>query len=240
MTEIHPIRPAAPDSRLSRFTAFLFGGVVYLTLLFTILYAIGFVTGLVVPKTIDTGAESQLIESIVVNLLLMALFAIQHSGMALKSFKHWRAQFIPGAVERGTHVLFASLTLLLLCWQWRPISALIWQVQEPESAMLIATFSFIAWVVVFTGMFLIDPAELFERQQVSKNRPARPMPEVAFGTPICQRFLNQPIYPAIIVAFWATPVMSTGHLLLAAAATSYLLICVLLEQHDHVGASGDA
>jgi methanethiol S-methyltransferase len=240
MTETHAIDPATPDSRLSRFTAFLFGGVVYLTLLFTILYAIGFVSGLVVPKTIDTGAESGLFEAIAVNLILMALFAIQHSAMARKSFKHWRAQFIPGSVDRGTHVLCSSMMLLLLFWQWRPMPALIWHIQEPEMAMLIATLSFVAWVIVFMGAFLIDPSEVFELQRVATDRGDPLTPAAAFQAPIYLRFLRQPIYPAIVIAFWATPTMSVGHLLLAAAATAYIFFGFVLEERDHIGASGDA
>jgi len=224
MTETHAIDPAMPSGRLSRFTAFLFGGVVYLTLLFTILYAIGFVSGLVVPKTVDTGAESGSFEAIVVNLILMSLFAIQHSAMARKSFKHWRAPFIPGSADRGTHVLCASIALLLIFWQWRPMPALIWHIQEPEMAMLVATLSFVAWVVVLMGAFLIDPSELFDLQQAADNRAGRRMP----------------IYPAIVIAFWATPAMSVGHLLLAAAATAHVFISVLLEERDPIGASGDA
>jgi protein-S-isoprenylcysteine O-methyltransferase Ste14 len=242
MTETHGIGPAVPDSRLPRFTAFLFGGVVYLTLLFTILYAIGFVSGLVVPKAIDTGAESGAFEAILVNLVLMSLFAIQHSAMARKSFRPRWAQFIPMAAERRTHVLCASLMLALLFWQWRPMPAVIWHIQEPELAMLIATLSFVAWVVVFTGAFLIDPSELFERQQVVKNHKnylGRPMPEVAFRAPVYHRFLHQPIYPASIIALWASPTMSVGHLLLATAASAYIFICIMLEQRDP-GASGDA
>jgi protein-S-isoprenylcysteine O-methyltransferase Ste14 len=130
-----------------RFTAFLFGGVAYLTFLFTILYAIGFVSGIAVPKTIDTGPKSELFEAIVVNLALMLLFAIQLGVMARRWFKHWWTRFIPTAIEHSTYVLCASLTLLLLFWQWRPIPAIIWDVQEPEMAMLIATVSFVGWVM---------------------------------------------------------------------------------------------
>lgn len=239
MTETHAIGPAMPDTRLSRFTAFLFGGVAYLTFLFTILYAIGFVSGFVVPRAIDTGAESGLFEAIVVNLLLLSLFAIQHSALARKSFKHWRAQFIPGPAEGSAQMLCASLTLILLFWQWRPMPAVIWHVQEPELAMLIATLSFVAWVVVFTSALLIDPSELFERRPVAENRAGRLLPEAAFRAPIYRRFLHQPIYPAIVVALWAAPTMSIGHLLLAAAATGYIFIGIIREARDVIGAPGD-
>src|SRR5204863_979426 len=139
----------------------LYGLAAYVAFFVTILYAIGFVSGLAVPKTIDTGAVVPIAEALIVNLLLMSLFAVQHSVMARKPFKHWWTQFIPKSVERSTYVLCASLTLLLLFWQWRPMPAVIWNVQEPEMAMVIATLSFIGWVIVFTSTFLINHFELF-------------------------------------------------------------------------------
>ena len=169
MTETQAISPAMLGNRILRFTAFLFGGVAYLTFLFTILYAIGFVSGLIVPKTIDTGAKSGIFEAIVVDLALMSLFAIQHSVMARKSFKHWWTQFIPRSVERSTYVLCASLTLVLLFWQWRPMPAVIWNIQEPDMAVMIATLSFVGWVIVFTSTFLINHFELFGLHQVANN-----------------------------------------------------------------------
>lgn len=227
MTETHAIGPVMPDRRLPRFTAFLFGGVVYLTFLFTILYAVGFVSGLVVPRAIDTGAESGIFEAIVVNLVLMALFAFQHSAMSKKSFKHWLARFIPEFAARSTHVLCASLSLLLLFWQWRPMPAVIWHIHDPEWAMVIATLSFVAWVVVFTSAVLINQSELFELDHVPSHRADRRMPAADFRAPGHYPRFRQPIYPGILIAFWAAPMMSVGHLLLATAATVYVLIAII-------------
>jgi protein-S-isoprenylcysteine O-methyltransferase Ste14 len=239
MTEAQAIRPAVPSNRTLRFTAFLFGGVAYLTFLFTILYAIGFVSGLVVPKGIDTGANSGMLEAIVVNLALMSLFAIQHSVMARKSFKHWWTQFIPRSVERSTYVLCASLTLLLLFWQWRPMPSVVWDVQEPEMAMVIATLSFVGWVIVFTSTFMINHFELFGLHQVANNLVGREMPEPVFRTPFFYRFVRHPIYLGFVIAFWATPTMSAGHLLFAAVTTAYIFVGIMLEERDLVGMFGD-
>jgi len=239
MTDTQAISPAIPGNRLLRFTAFLFGGVAYLTVLFTILYAIGFVSGLVVPKAIDTGPESGIFEAVVVNLTLMSLFAIQHRVMARKSFKHWWTQFIPRSFERSTYVLCASLTLLLLFWQWRPIPAVIWHVQEPEMAMVIATLSFIGWVIVFTNTFLIDHFELFGLHPVAKNIAGREMPAPVFRTPFYYHFVRHPIYLGFIIAFWAAPTMSAGHLLFAAVTTACIFIAIMLEERDLVGLFGD-
>jgi protein-S-isoprenylcysteine O-methyltransferase Ste14 len=239
MTETQAIGPAIPGNRLAGFTAFLFGGVAYLTFLFTILYAIGFVSGLVVPKAIDTGPESGIFEAIVVNLALMSLFAIQHSVMARKLFKHWWTRFIPRSVERSTYVLCASLTFLLLFWQWRPMPAVIWHVQEPEMAMVIATLSFIGWVIVFTSSFLIDHFEPFGLHQVASNLVGPEMPAPVFRTPFYYRFVRHPIYLGFIIAFWATPTMSAGHLLFATVTTAYIFIGIMLEERDLVGLFGD-
>ena len=240
MTETQVISPAIPGNRAVRFTAFLFGGVAYLTFLFTILYAIGFVSGLAVPKAIDTGPESGIFEAIVVNLALMSLFAVQHTVMARKSFKRWWTRFIPKPIERSTYVLFASLTLLLLFWQWRPMPTVIWNIQEPEMAMVVATLSFIGWVIVFTSTFLINHFELFGLHQVANNLAGREMPAPVFRTPFYHRFVRHPIYLGFIIAFWATPTMSAGHLLFATVATAYIFTGIMLEEHDLVGMFGDA
>lgn len=239
MTESHAISPAMPGNRTLKFTAFLFGAVAYFTFLFTILYAIGFVSGLIVPKTIDSGAESTTFEAIMVNLALMSLFAVQHSVMARKSFKHWWTQFIPKAVERSTYVLCASLTLLLLFWLWRPMPAVIWSVQDPEMAMVIATLSFVGWVIVFMSTFMINHFELFGLHQVANNLAGREMPAPVFRTPFFYRFVRHPIYLGFIIGFWAAPTMSAGHLLFAAVTTAYIFVGIMLEERDLVDMFGD-
>jgi methanethiol S-methyltransferase len=239
MTETRAFSPAVPRNRMAKFTAFLFGAVSYLTFLVTILYAIGFVEGLGVPKTIDTGAESPIFGALVINLALMSLFAVQHSVMARKPFKQWWTQFIPKSVERSTYVLFASLTLLLLFWQWRPMPAVMWHVEEPEMAVVITGLSLLGWVIVFTSTFLINHFELFGLHQVANNLTGRNMPEPVFRTPLYYKFVRHPIYLGFIIAFWAAPTMSVGHLLFAAVTTAYILLGILLEERDLVDMFGD-
>lgn len=239
MTETRAISPAVPGNRMLKFTAFLFGAVSYLTFLVTILYAIGFVSGLVVPKTIDTGAKSPIFDALVINLALMSLFAVQHSVMARKQFKQWWTRFIPKSVERSTYVLFSSLTLLLLLWQWRPMPAIIWHVAEPEMAVVITGLSLLGWVIVFTSTFLINHFELFGLHQVANNLTGREMPAPTFRTPLYYQFVRHPIYLGFIIAFWATPTMSVGHLLFAAVTTAYIFVGILLEERDLVEMFGD-
>ena len=239
MSEAQAVASSPSTSRMSRFTAFLFGAVAYFTFVITILYAIGFVSDLVVPKTIDTGAKSSAFSALVVNLALMSLFAVQHSVMARKSFKQWWTQFIPRPVERSTYVLFASLTLLLLFWQWRPMPAVVWHIEEPEMAATIATLSFGGWVLVFTSSFLINHFELFGLHQVANNLTGRQMPAPIFRTPLLYNFVRHPIYLGFIIAFWATPVMTVGHMLFAAVTTAYIFVGILLEERDLIDMFGD-
>ncbi len=239
MTETRAIGPAVPGNWVARFTAFLFGAVSYLTFLVTILYAIGFVSGLAVPKAIDTGAKSPALEALAINLALMSLFAVQHSVMARKQFKHWWTRFIPKSVERSTYVLLASLTLLLLFWQWRPLPAIVWHVEEPEMALAIAGLSFLGWVIVFTSTFLINHFELFGLHQVANNLAGRNMPVPIFRTPLFYNLVRHPIYLGFIIAFWAAPTMSVGHLLFASVTTAYIFVGILLEERDLVDMFGD-
>ena len=239
MAQIHSVGPAAPGNRMLKLTAFLFGAVAYLTFLFTILYAIGFVEGLVVPKDIDTGPKSPVLEALAINLALMSLFAVQHSVMARNSFKQWWTQFIPKPVERSTYVLLASLTLLLLFWQWRPMPAVIWHVEEPEMAVAITGLSFVGWVIVFTSTFLINHFELFGLHQVANHLAGREMSPPVFRTPLLYKFVRHPIYLGFIIAFWAAPTMTAGHLLFAAVTTAYIFVGILLEERDLTAMFGD-
>jgi len=222
-----------------KFMAFLYGLVAYFTFFATILYAIGFVSGLVVPKTIDSGPDSSATEALLVNLLLMSLFAVQHSVMARKQFKQWWTQYVPKSVERSTYVLLASLTLVLLFWQWRPMPAIVWQTDEPDIAVAIATLSLVGWVIVFTSTFLINHFELFGLHQVANNLTGREMPTPRFRTPLYYKFVRHPIYLGFIVAFWAAPTMTVGHLLFAAVTTAYIFVGILLEERDLIEMFGD-
>jgi protein-S-isoprenylcysteine O-methyltransferase Ste14 len=203
------------------------------------LYAVGFVSGLVVPKTIDAGTVGPLTESLIIDLLLMSLFALQHSVMARKPFKQWWTRFVPRPVERSTYVLFASLALILLFWQWRPIPTVVWQVTDPRITGAIMGLSFVGWLMVLTSTFLINHFELFGLHQVAVHFAGRTMDKPRFKTPMLYKIVRHPIYLGFIIAFWSAPVMTVGHLLFAAVTTAYIFVGIFLEERDLVELFGD-
>jgi protein-S-isoprenylcysteine O-methyltransferase Ste14 len=224
---------------MGKFIAFLYGLMAYLIFFVSFLYAIGFVTGLVVPKTIDTGPVVSLTEAVIINLLLMSLFAVQHSVMARQQFKRWWLQFVPASVERSTYVLFASLALILLFWQWRPMPAAVWQVTNPSLAVVLVGVSLFGWFLVLLSTFMISHFELFGLHQVITNLAGRKSTEMRFKTPGLYRVVRHPIYLGFIIAFWATPTMTVGHLLFAAVTTAYIFVGIFLEERDLVQLFGD-
>ena len=224
---------------MGKIVALLYGIVAYLAFAITIVYAIGFVTGMGVPKTIDSGPAGKLMGSIIINLLLMSLFAIQHSVMARPQFKKLWTRLVPVAVERSTFVLFSSLALMLLFWQWRPMPAMVWEVTNPHIAASLFGLSLFGWVLVFVSTFLINHFELFGVHQVANNLAGKPMPPMKFMTPMLYNVVRHPIYLGFIIFAWATPVMTAGHLLFAAVVTAYIFVGIALEEHDLIALFGD-
>jgi len=224
---------------MGRLVALVYGLVSYLVFFATFLYAIGFVSGIVAPKTIDGGPIVPVAEALIVNLLLMSLFAVQHSVMARPAFKQWWTRMVPKSVERSTYVLFASLALALLCWQWRPMPGVIWSIGNPMLARAVLGLSLLGWIIVLTSTFLINHFELFGLHQVAANLSGKPMPAPKFRSPLYYKLVRHPIYLGFVVAFWSAPTMTLGHLLFAAVTTAYIVVGILLEEHDLVDIFGD-
>jgi len=233
------VRPVERSSWAGRAAAFLYGVLAYLVFFVTILYAIAFIGGFLVSKTIDSGEAGPVGQAIVVNLLLMSLFAIQHSVMARKGFKRWWTRFVPKSIERSTYVLMSSLVLLLLFWQWQPLPAVVWQVDDRALAMTLTGVSHFGWLLVFASTFLINHFELFGLHQVVNNLTGRPMPTPRFRVPLLYKVVRHPLYLGFILAFWAAPTMTVGHLLFAAVTTAYILVAIQLEERDLVDLFGD-
>jgi protein-S-isoprenylcysteine O-methyltransferase Ste14 len=216
----------------------LYSACVYLFFLATFLYAIGFVEGVGVAKTIDSGATSDLPTALLIDLALLGLFAVQHSVMARPAFKRVWTRLVPEAVERSTYVLFASLALALLIWQWRPLPALVWSVDNAPGVAVLNSASWAGWGLVLLSTFLISHFHLFGLTQGLARLTGRDLPEAQFTTPLFYRWIRHPIYAGFILAFWATPHMSVGHLLFAAATTGYILVGIWLEEGDLVAQFG--
>lgn len=223
---------------MRRLLAFVYGLLCYLVFFGTFLYAIGFVGNFLVPKAIDSGVGTALPQALLVNLVLLGLFAIQHSVMARPGFKRWWQRFVPQPIERSTYVLFASLALILLFWQWQPLPAVVWQVENQIGWYALWLLFFVGWVMVLVSTFLINHFDLFGLRQVYLYQRGKAYTEVGFKMHFLYKLVRHPLLLGFIIAFWATPTMTLGHLLFALVTTAYMLIAIQLEERDSLHAHG--
>lgn len=219
--------------------SFLYGLVSYLAFFGTILYAIGFVGNLFVPKSIDGAPRTSLTTAILTNASLLLLFALQHSIMARPAFKRRWTKIIPKYLERSTYVLLASLCLMLMMWQWQPIGGVVWSAENSTVKMLLLISYAIGWAMVFLSTFLINHFDLFGLRQVWLQLVGKPYTELPFRIPVLYRFVRHPLYLGFLIAFWSTPLMTAAHLLFAVLTTAYILTAIRFEEKDLLTHFGD-
>jgi protein-S-isoprenylcysteine O-methyltransferase Ste14 len=224
---------------MSRFAGLVFGVVIYGFFLATFLYTIGFVAGVPGLKTIDSGAAGDPWLALGIDVVLLGVFAVQHSVMARRGFKRWWTRIVPTPLERSSFVLSASLAVALLIWQWRPLPEPVWAVDGGTAAALLTGLAGLGWAMVLVATFLINHFELFGLQQVFVNWRGHRFQPPAFRTPTLYKLVRHPIYLGFILAFWATARMSQGHLLFALATTGYIFIGIFFEERDLIARFGD-
>jgi len=224
---------------MKKVLSLLYGVVCYLAFFGTILYAIGFVGNLFVPKTIDSQPQVSLATAILINASLLLLFAVQHSVMARPAFKRWWTTIVPEHLERSTYVVLASLCLMLMMWQWQPIGGTVWSVQNAAAKNILLVLYVIGWAIVFGSTFLINHFDLFGLRQVWMYASGKRYTQLPFRTPMFYRVVRHPLYLGFLVAFWSTPVMTVAHLLFALLTTGYIFTAIQLEERDLVESFGE-
>jgi protein-S-isoprenylcysteine O-methyltransferase Ste14 len=217
----------------------VYGSIAYLAFLATFSYAIGFVSGLVVPKTVDGGASVPWAEALLVNGAFLALFAVQHTVMARRAFKRRWTRIVPPQLERSTFVLATCAILASLFWQWRHLPGVLWEFEGPV-AWFLRGVSFVGWGVVLFASFLIDHFELFGLRQTVRHFLGRPAQAPAFRERSLYRVVRHPLMLGFLLAFWATPVMSAGHLFFALMCTLYILVGIQVEERTLIAEHGEA
>jgi methanethiol S-methyltransferase len=224
---------------MKRYLTISYGAAAYLLFLAAFLYLVGFVANIWVPRTVDHGLPAPLGQAVLVNVLLVGAFGVQHSVMARPAFKTWWTRFVPPSIERSTYVVLSSAVLVLLYWQWRTMPAVIWDVQQPAGRLVGWAFFWLGWAIALASTFMVSHFDLFGLRQVYLAWRGKPYTHIGFHARLLYKLVRHPLMLGFLIAFWAAPTMTAGHLLFSIGMTSYILIAVQLEERDLVAVLGD-
>jgi methanethiol S-methyltransferase len=224
---------------MSRLLVFLYGIVAYVMFLGVFLYAIAFVGGFGVPITVDTPSRLGVAGAIVIDLLLLGLFGLQHSGMARRAFKRFWTRIVPPPIERSTFVYASNFTLTLLMWQWQGLDHVIWRIETPALRAVVWGLFGLGWMLLLASTFVVSHADLFGLRQVYHHLVNRIPAPFTLKTGSLYTLVRHPLYLGFVIAFWSAPTMTAGHLLFSIAATGYMLVAIQLEERDLIHAFGD-
>ena len=224
---------------MNRVAAFMYGVVVYLIFIAMWLYTVGFVGNVIVQKTIDSGPAESFFKSLLINTALLALWAIPHSVMVRPRFKEWWTKIVPAPIERSTYVLIASLLMILILHQWKPMPKVVWNIENSFGYFTLTVLYYIGWLTVLYSSFLIDHFDQCGLKQVYLYLRGKEYTPLDFKTPSLYKIVRHPIMMGFALAFWATPRMTVGHLVFAIAMTVYIIIGTIFEERDLVKAFGE-
>lgn len=216
-----------------------YGAAAYLLFVGAFLYLVGFLADLVVPRTVDHGLPAPIGQAVLVNVLLVGAFGVQHSVMARPTFKAWWTRIVPPAIERSTYVVLSSAVLVLLYWQWRTMPAVVWNVEQPAGRVLVWAAFWLGWAIAFASTFMVSHFDLFGLRQVFLAWRGKPYTHIGFHARWLYRLVRHPLMLGFFIAFWAAPTMTAGHLLFSVAMTGYILIALHFEERNLVDALGD-
>jgi protein-S-isoprenylcysteine O-methyltransferase Ste14 len=224
---------------MKRYLTVGYGAAAYLLFVVAFLYLVAFLGNFWVPRTVDHAIPGPLGQAVVINAALVALFGVQHSVMARPAFKRWWTRFVPAPIERSTYVVLSSVVLLVLYWQWRTMPAVVWDVREPAARIAVWAVFWLGWAIAFASTFMINHFDLFGLRQVYLAWRGKPYTDLPFHIHLFYRLVRHPLMLGFLIAFWAAPTMTAGHLLFSVAITGYILLALQIEERDLVAALGD-
>ncbi|OMC54843.1 hypothetical protein A5747_16015 [Mycobacterium sp. IS-836] len=229
----------AHNQRMKRLLIVGYGAVAYLLFLAAFLYLVAFLGNFWVPRSVDHGISAPIGQAVLINLLLLAAFGVQHSVMARPGFKAWWTRVVPSTIERSTYVVLSSAVLVLLYWQWRTMPTVIWDVWQPVGRTALWALFWLGWAIALAATFMVSHFDLFGLRQVYLAWQGKPYTHIGFHARWLYKLVRHPLMLGFFIAFWATPTMTAGHLLFSIGMTGYILLATQLEEHDLIGALGD-